>query len=196
MNKAIIGAGGFAQEIRAHIGDFTMKCFVDDEYYMENKNFIYPLSKFNPEEYEVIVAIGDPRDRFDMVQKLPKNTKYFTYIHPTAIILGNDVKIGKGSIICAGCILTTNIELGKHSHLNLQTTIGHDCKIGDYFTSAPGVKVSGNCKIYSGVYVGTNTSIKQKISIHSLATIGSNAAVVKNIEEPGIYVGVPAKKIR
>ena len=196
MKKAIIGAGGFAQEIRAHIGDFTMKCFVDDEYYTKNENFVYPLSKFNPEEYEVVVAIGDPRDRFDMIQKLPKNTKYFTYIHPTAIILGNDVKIGKGSIICAGCILTTNIELGEHSHLNLQTTIGHDCKIGDYFTTAPGAKISGNCKIYSQVYVGTNASIKQKISIHSFATIGSNATVVKHIEEPGIYAGVPAKKIK
>ena len=196
MKKALIGAGGFAREIRAHMGDYTMKCFVDDQYWKENPDHIHPLSQFNPEEYEVLVAIGDPRDRFDMVQKLPSNTKYFTFIHPSAQILGNDVIVEKGSIVCAGCIITTNVKIGKHSHLNLQTTIGHDCEIGDYFTTAPGAKISGNCKIYDCVYIGTNASVRQKIHIHSFSTIGMNAAVVKHIEEPGVYAGIPAKKIK
>jgi len=196
MKKALIGAGGFAREIRAHMGDYSMKCFVDDQYWIENNDNIYPLSQFDPSEYEVLVAIGDPRDRFDMIQKLPLNIKYFSFIHPSAQILGNDVIIGQGSIICAGCIITTNVKMGDHAHLNLHTTIGHDCEIGKYFTTAPGVKVSGNCKIYDCVYVGTNASIRQKINIHSLTTIGMNAAVVKDIESPGVYAGVPAKKIK
>ena len=41
-----------------------------------------------------------------------------------------------------------------------------------------------------------NIEIKEKISIHSLSTIGMNAGVVKNINEPGVYVGTPAKKIK
>jgi len=196
MERALIGAGGFAREIKAHIGDFSMKCFIDDEYWVENDDNIFPLSKFNPMQYRVLVAIGDPKDRFDMVQKLPKNTQYFTFIHPNAQILDSNIEIGDGSIICAGCILTTNIKIGKHTHLNLQTTIGHDCEIGDYFTTAPGAKISGNCKIYDCVYIGTNASIKQKINIHSLATIGLNAGVVKHITKPGIYTGTPAKLMK
>jgi len=195
MRKAIIGAGGFAREIQAAMG-LSCKFFVDDEYYQENQDNILPLSQFDENEYEVVVAIGDPKDRSDMIQKLPKNTKYFTYIHPTVITLGNDIEIGEGSIICAGCILTTNIKIGKHAHLNLQTTIGHDCRIGDHFTTAPGVKVSGNCKIGDMVYLGTNSSIKEKITVSKLTTIGSNATVVKDIQESGTYVGVPAKKIK
>ena len=196
MKKALIGAGGFAREIKAQMGDYTMKCFVDDRYWIENNEHILPLSQFDPNQYEVLVAIGDPRDRFDMIQKLPENTKYFTFIHPSAQILGNDVTIGKGSIVCAGCIVTTNVKIGDHAHLNLHTTIGHDCEIGNYFTTAPGVKVSGNCKIHDCVYIGTNASIRQKINIHSLSTIGMNAAVVKDIESPGVYAGVPTKKIK
>jgi len=196
MEKALIGAGGFAREIKAHIGNNTMKCFVDDEYWVKNNNNIYPLSQFDFNKYEVLVAIGNPKDRFDIIQKLPKDTQYFSFIHPTAQILGKDVTIGEGSIICAGCIITTNIKIGKHAHLNLHTTVGHDCEIGDYFTTAPGAKISGNCKIYDCVYIGTNSSIKEKISIHSFATIGLNAGVVKHIEEPGTYIGTPAKKIK
>ena len=195
MERVLIGAGGFAREVKAHLGDYLMKCFVDDSYWKENDDNIYPLSSFNPSIYEALVVIGDPNARKNIVERLPKSTKYFSFIHNSVQILGNDVFIEDGSIICAGCILTTNIKIGSHAHLNLHTTIGHDCEIGDYFTTAPGVKVSGNCKIQECVYIGTNASIKEKISINSFVTIGLNAGVVKNITEPGIYVGTPSKRI-
>lgn len=195
MKKALIGAGGFANEVKAHMVDFDMICFVDDEYYKPNDKNILPLSEFNPNEYEVLIAVGNPTDRKNIVSKLPKETKYFTFIHPSAQILGNDVTIGEGSIVCAGSIITTNCIIGKHTHLNLQTTIGHDCVIGDFLTTAPGAKISGNCKFGNCVYIGTNASVKEKIQICDSVVIGLNAGVVKNIQEPGIYVGVPAKKI-
>jgi sugar O-acyltransferase (sialic acid O-acetyltransferase NeuD family) len=196
MKKALIGGGGFAREIKSHIGDPKIKCFVDDEYWKENDDYIFPLSKFDSKKYKVIVAIGDPKDRFDMIQKLPKDTKYFKFIHPSAQILGKDTFIGEGSVICAGCILTTNITIGKHAHLNLQTTIGHDCRIGDYFTTAPGVKVSGNCNIGDLVYLGTNSSVREKITICDDVVIGLNSGVIKNITESGVYGGTPCKKIK
>tara|TARA_R110000803_G_C11819025_1_gene301695 strand:+ start:69 stop:659 length:591 start_codon:yes stop_codon:yes gene_type:complete len=195
IEHAIIGAGGFGREIKAAIGIPDIKFFVDDKYEDLNNN-ILGLSKFDPKKYIVIVAVGDPKDRFDIIERLPKETKYFTFIDPSAIIMDENIQIGEGSIICAGNIITTNVKIGKHAHLNLQTTIGHDCKIGDYFTTAPGVKISGNCKINDYVYIGTNASVKEKISIHSFTTIGMNAAVVKDITERGTYVGVPAKKIK
>lgn len=195
MKKAIIGAGGFAREIKAYLNESKTIMFVDDHYYKLNNDSILPLSLFDPNIYEVVVAIGNPLDRWEMVQKLPKETKYFTYIHPTAQIYSSLENIGKGSIICPGVIITTNVELGEHTHLNLLSTIGHDCKIGNYFTTAPGAKISGNCDIKSGVYIGTNASVREKISICSQVTIGLNAGVVKNITEWGTYVGVPAKKI-
>jgi sugar O-acyltransferase (sialic acid O-acetyltransferase NeuD family) len=129
-----------------------------------------------------------------MVQKLPKETQFFTFIHPTALIMG-DVEIGEGSFIGAYSILTTNIKIGKHAILNRGNHIGHDCRIGDYFSAMPGAIVSGNVTIYSLVYMGTNSSIREKLSIHSLTKIGMNSAVVKHIERSGVYVGIPTKKI-
>ena len=196
MEKALIGAGGHAQEVRAHMGDFTIPCFVDDSYWVPNPNNILPLSQFDASKYEVIVAIGEPRVRFDIVNKLPKETKYFTYIHPSAQLLANDIRIGEGSFIGANCVLTYNIKIGKHALLNRAVHVGHDCRIGDYFSAMPGTIVSGNVTIYDLIYMGNNSSIREKLSVHSLATIGSNATVVKNIEESGTYVGVPAKKIK
>lgn len=193
---AIIGAGGFAREVKASIkNNRDIKFFVDDKY--QNPSLgVLGLSQFDPEKYRVIVAIGDPTDRADMVKKLPLNTKYFTFIDPNANILGEDVEIGEGSIICAGCVVTTNIKLGKHTHLNLLSTVGHDTQIGDFFTTAPGAKISGNCSIGDRVYFGTNASVKQKITICDDVTIGLNSGVVKDIDQKGIYVGLPVKKIK
>jgi len=192
MELALYGYGGHAREVAAQI-DQPITFFVDDKYLTEETK---PISEFDPTKYLIMVAVADSKDRFDIVQRLPKETQFFTFIHPTALILSDNVQVGEGSFIGANSILTTNIKLGKHAILNRGNQIGHDSEIGDYFSAMPGAIVSGNVKIYDCVYMGTNSSIKEKLSIHSLSTIGMNSCVVKHIEESGVYVGVPAKKIK
>ena len=151
-------------------------------------------SEFNPDLYNVIVAVGDPGTRKRIIDDLPANTTYVSIIHPNAVI-SKWVEIGEGSIITAGSILTCNIKIGKHAHLNLHTTIGHDCEIGDFFTSAPAANISGECKFGDCVYFGTNSSVRQGIKICSNVTIGMGGVVVKDILEPGVYIGNPLKKL-
>lgn len=186
--KALIGAGGHAREVMMQMG-CKLPCFVDNQYVNSDT---LPLSKFNPDKFIVMIAVGDSRNRYDIVSKLPQSTEYFTFIHPTALI-GNDVNIGEGSFIGAYSILTTNIKLGKHSLLNRANHIGHDTTIGDYFSAMPGAIVSGNVTIHDCVYMGTNSSIKEKLSVHSSSIIGMNSCVVKDINKTGVYVGTPAK---
>lgn len=197
MKKAIIGSGGFGREIKALLLDNNpneiIEFFVDDNFANEISK---PLSKLDIEEYEVIVGIGDPGTRKKIVDFLPSKTKYFSAIHKSVIILDKNIKIGEGSVLCPNTILTTNIKIGKHAQLNLATTIGHDTTIGDYFTTAPGAKISGNCVIGNQVYVGTNASIREKLEICNNVTIGLNSGVVKPINNPGVYGGVPAKLIK
>jgi sugar O-acyltransferase (sialic acid O-acetyltransferase NeuD family) len=191
MKKVLIGNGGHAREVMSQMGVKLLR-FVDDQY-VDNETL--PLSQLDPTKHIVMVAIADSKDRFEIIQRLPKETQFFTFIHPTAILMDN-VEIGEGSFIGAYSILTTNIKVGKHSILNRGNHIGHDCMIGDYFSAMPGSIVSGNVKIYDCVYLGTNSSIKEKLSIHSLVTIGLNSGVVRNITQSGIYGGVPAIKIK
>jgi sugar O-acyltransferase (sialic acid O-acetyltransferase NeuD family) len=171
----------------------TLPCFVDDEYVVDGTK---PLSMFDPNEYEVMIAIASSKNRYEIVQRLPQETKYFSFIHPTALIMDNSIEIGDGSFIGANTILTTNIKLGKHTILNRGVQIGHDCQIGNFFSAMPGVVVSGNVKINDFVYMGNNSSIREKLFVGGSVTIGMNGAVVKSIKEPGIYGGVPVKKIK
>src|SRR5208337_4895078 len=108
--------------------------FVGDEYPHDNIK-IFPLSFFDSSAYEVVVAVGDSYDRETIVNLLPANTKFFTFVHKSVKIF-DSVEIGEGSVICAGSILTTNIKIGKHAQLNRATNISHDAVIGDFFTTA------------------------------------------------------------
>ena len=203
----IIGTGGFGRETLTYLINslsHTKKkiiniavFMVNDKYYNETEIMGIPVireKEFDIKKYKVVVAIGDPKKRKKVVKNLPKNTEFTTIIDPSAII-SDWVEIGEGSIIAAGVTLTCNIKLGKHAQLNLNTTIGHDCVIKDYFTTAPATNISGNCKFGDSVYFGTNSSIREGITICDNVTIGMGAVVVKDINESGIYIGNPVKKL-
>ncbi|MBK7666509.1 MAG: NeuD/PglB/VioB family sugar acetyltransferase [Sphingobacteriaceae bacterium] len=203
----IIGTGGFGKETLCCLIDAfanekskieDLACFmVDDLYYKESEIMgikVIRRSEFDVSMYNVVVAVGDPVARKKIVESLPAETTYATIIHPT-VIKSEWVTIGEGSIVTAGVILTCNINVGKHAHLNLNSTIGHDCQVGDYFTTAPAVNISGNCVIGNCVYIGTNASVREKISICDNVIIGMGSVVLKSIDEVGVFVGSPLRKL-
>lgn len=204
----IYGTGGFGREVLCLVKDILSQenksiddhvvFLVDDEFFDEDIIMgisVIKKSHFNADDYNVTVAVGNPHFRKQIVDSMPKSTTYNTLIHPNCII-SDWIKIGEGTIITAGCILTCNIEIGKHCHLNLNTTIGHDCIIGNYVTSAPAVNISGRCILGDEISLGTNSAIREKISICNDVTIGMGGIVVKSINEPGTYIGNPLKKLR
>ena len=192
MLKALIGYGGHAREVMAQM-EQELPCFVDDEYVCKNS---LPLSKFDPNKYLAMIAIGDSNLRKEIFEKLPSDTKYFYFIHSSAHIMDKSIFAGEGAFIGANCILTTNISIGKHVILNRGNHISHDCIIGDFFSAMPNAIVSGNVTIGNEVYLGANSSIKEKVFLSSKVKIGMGSVVTKNLNQSGIYVGVPSKKIR
>lgn len=191
MRKALFGNGGHSREVQAQMG-LKLPCFVDDDFVTGDS---LPFSKFDPQEFAVMIAVADSNDRENIVKKFPPETVFFSWIHPTAIICEN-VEIGEGSFVGAYSILTTNIKIGNHAILNRANHIGHDCNIGNFFSMMPGSIVSGNVRICDFVYLGTNSAIREKIRIDSNIKIGMGAMVVDNLLVSGTYVGVPAKRIK
>ena len=195
---AVIGAGGFAREISCNLNKKSFDFFVHQKFIDNFKHIknIKAIEDINIDKYKVLVAIGDPNIRKKIILELPQNTEYYTYIDKRAHILDKkNVNIGSGSIITAGCVLTTDIIIRNFTILNLNTTIGHESYLGDFVTTTPGVHISGNTNIGSNCYFGSGSVVRNKITICPDVTIGMNGVVTKDIYEPGIYAGVPIKKI-
>jgi len=203
----IIGTGGFAKEVLVYLLDKLKTEGISVEgniVFMEPTGFktldmingypVFNIVEMIIEDYTFIVAIGNPETRKKVINQLPPNLSYFSIIHPS-VRLNNGIRIGKGSIIAPGCFLTCDIEIGDHSQLNLNTTIGHDCNCGMYFTTAPAVNISGNCIFGNQVYLGTNACIRQGTRICDNVTVGMGSVVLKDIIEAGTYAGNPCKRI-
>jgi sugar O-acyltransferase (sialic acid O-acetyltransferase NeuD family) len=195
VDRALIGGGDHTREVIAQMGQ-SLPVFVPDEFFVPGKRDFFKMSDLDPNKFEVLVSIGDSRLRQKVVKSLPKSINFFTYIHPTALILDQTVEIGTGSFIGAYSILTLGISLGKHALLNRFCQIGHDCTIGDFFSMMPSSVVSGRVTIGRSVYLGANSSIKEKLKIDDDITVGMNSGVVSPLLKMGVYVGTPAKWIK
>ena len=210
-NIIIVGSGGMGREVewlikRINAAGFNTYNFVgyaDDTKIKGTKIGssqvicnVEELSKYE-DEIDVIIAVANPKDRKTIVEKLIKNDniRFPNLIDPSVIYDENEVILGRGNIICAGTILTVNINIKDFNIINLDCTIGHDVILNDYITIYPNVNISGNVNIENNCEIGTGSQIIQKLRICENVIIGASACVVKNIDDSGTYVGVPAKKM-
>ena len=206
---AIIGAGGFAREILALINDinrqdpqYEVVGFVDSN---KGQNIHgYPIIGTDEEVNQtkepiaLVIAVGEPRIKRRIREKYVNNPliSFPTLIHPSVMIgdIGS-VKFGEGCIVCAGCILTTDIHIKDFVTLNLMCTVGHDAEIESYSSFMPSVNISGEVIIRKEVYVGTGAKIINQLEIGDNAIVGAGAVVVKSLPANCTAVGVPAKPI-
>ena len=145
----------------------------------------------------VTVCIGNTVAKRKVVLQIEKNTnaQFLSLIHPTAWI-GNRVRIGDGSIICAGSLITTDIAIGNHVIVNIGSTINHDATVADYVTIAPSVKITGAVQVKEGADLGVGSAIVQGITIGEWSIIGAGAVVINDIDPNVTAVGAPAKAVK
>ncbi|MBX2963377.1 MAG: acetyltransferase [Cyclobacteriaceae bacterium] len=206
---AIVGAGGFGKETLVMINQvnsirmqWAVIGFFDDGMRrgstVSGSSVLGGVDQLNAieEEIAVVIAVGDPRLKRKLVERI-KNTRiyYPTIIHPVATI-GENIKAGAGCLITAGCRLTVDITLGDFVMLNLNTTVGHDVSIGSYSSIMPGVHISGYVNVGEEVLIGTGASVLQHVSIGKQAVVGASAVVNRSVEANRTVAGVPARSIR
>ncbi len=144
---------------------------------------------------DVIVGIGNAGIRKKITEYYEEN--YINTIslkHPFSWV-ASDVMIAKGTVIMAGAIVQPGCKIGKGVIINTSSSVDHDCTIGDYCHISVGSHLAGSVCLGDNTWIGAGATINNNINICSNVMIGAGAVVVKDITEPGTYVGVPAKKL-
>lgn len=202
----IIGAGGLGREIRAmldSIVEWEVAGFYDDNkpvgLVVDGTSCIGGVTQLvnDRSRKNVVVALGDPKQKMEILEQL-KGSSHLTFptlVHPSATIMNpGATRLGAGSMVLAGCVLTTGISIGDHTLLNLNVTIGHDSELGNCCSVMPGVNIAGNVKIGRGVLVGSGVNIINNIVVGDFSKIGAGAAVIRNVRCSTTVVGVPARE--
>jgi sugar O-acyltransferase (sialic acid O-acetyltransferase NeuD family) len=212
MNAVIIGAGGLGREVYWVLCDLNQRKetwkvlgFIDLEPELHGKiicdipvlgDFKWFETVANKKDLKAICASGSPITRHAFVQEVEKaGCGFLSLIHPS-VQHSKFVEIGTGSVIAAGCILTTQIKIGNHSYVNIDTTIGHDTNIDDYVNISPGCHISGRVTIKEGADIGTGAVVIPKVTIGKWATVGAGAVVIDDVPDNAVVVGTPAEVIK
>jgi len=204
----IIGGGGHAKVIintLKKINKYDIMGYVSDENtgkilginYIGNDDCLTEL--YNNKIKTAALGIGQvmlSSKRLDVVISLKKIGFYLPSLVSPDAIINSDVYIGEGTQILDGVIINSGTQIGNFSIINTNATIEHDCIVGDYCHIATRATLSGGVEVGDFSMIGSNAVIVQYKKISANTLIGSGGVVIKDIIEPGIYVGNPARKIK
>ena len=139
-----------------------------------------------------IIAIGNQNVR-ERIANSMKMVNWYTAIHPSCVISSINTRIGEGCVISANAVINANATIGKHSIINTNATVEHDNIIEEFAHISVGAKLGGNVFIGRKTWVGIGATVKNSVSVCNDCMIGAGAVVVKNIDNSGVFVGVPAR---
>jgi len=148
--------------------------------------------------YSFLITIGqikDPLPRIKVFERIKQlNGRFVTAIGSSASV-SKYCTIGEGTIVMHQAMVNSSTKIGINCILNSRALVEHDCTIGDHTHISTAAVVNGNCTIGNRVFVGSNSVIAQGIRVADDVVIGAGSVVIKNILQPGIFVGNPVREI-
>ena len=200
----IYGAGGLAREIVQLIRDLAkagkaVECigFLVDASFLKSEVVaeLPVLGDFGwlrgNDAVTVVIGIGSPAVRGRIAARIEEQ-RFASVIHPRATV-GHQVIVGGGSIVCAGAVATTDIRIGAHVQLHVNTAVGHDCTIEDYVTVAPGANVGGATHLGRGAFIGAGAVVLPHRRVGNWSIVTAGAVVTADVPDNSTVAGVPAK---
>ncbi|MGO8683779.1 MAG: NeuD/PglB/VioB family sugar acetyltransferase [Thermoleophilia bacterium] len=206
----IIGAGGLAKEIAVLIDDVNAalakplwrllgyvdaderrtgqihgraRILGDDSYLLHHQG---PLA--------AVFAIGSPQKLAAASERLAAAQLTYPFlVHPTAVVDTASVRLAGGVVVAAGSVLTTDIEVGERTAINLNCTVGHDARIGADCVIMPSVNISGGVTLGDRCLIGAGAIILQNLTVGADAIVGAGAVVVHDVPAGTTVVGMPAR---
>jgi sugar O-acyltransferase (sialic acid O-acetyltransferase NeuD family) len=206
----VFGAGGSGREV-AWLADQCWSGRVRVIHLVDRPEFLLGPVNGRPVELlqdtvaspdaRFVVALGDGRLRRTMAAACEDAGLVATSLVHPRVEASSRVEIGAGVVVCAGCVLTTDIRIGRHVQINVGCTVSHDVEIGEAATLSPGVHVSGAVHIGRGVFIGTGASIingeaQRPLVIGDEAVIAAGACVTGPVDAGALVAGVPAVRKR
>lgn len=171
--------------------------FLDDN---ESTNRLGPcenlpeyLKKYKNLKYCIAINSSKIRQKLDLLYG--EETKSANLIHETALI-GSSCSYANGITMGPYSLMTTNVQIGKHVHINSASSINQSSLIGDYCTISPGVRICGDVKVGNATSIGAGAVIINFKTIGIECTLGAGTVVIDNVDDHMTVVGVPGREIK
>ena len=203
----IVGAGGFGREVYAWLQDlpecdvdWRLRGFLDDNPGALNgfnyqSQVVASVSDFQPKSNDLLVcAIAARAHKRSICEQLKeRGGQILTLVHPTAIV-GPNVTLGEGAVICPRVSITCDVEIGAMVMLNLHCTVGHDVRIGAWSTISAQCDLTGFVQVGEDVFFGSGARVIPGKRVGDRAVVGAGSVVIRHVRAGQKVFGNPARE--
>ncbi|SFM99611.1 sugar O-acyltransferase, sialic acid O-acetyltransferase NeuD family [Algoriella xinjiangensis] len=206
---AIIGSGLLSQQYVHHIhtdtddkvigyyDDFKQKGEIINDLQILGK-ITDILNDFKKNIFDVIlIGVGYQHTNFasKLYDELHIDIPFYTFIHSTCIVDKTAI-IKAGVVIYPGCIIDQQVIIEENVTINPGVMVGHNTVIGKHSFVAGSAAFAGYVTIGEKCFIGLNVTFVDNIKLSEEVNLAAGAVAIKNLLEPGWYVGNPAKLLK
>jgi sugar O-acyltransferase (sialic acid O-acetyltransferase NeuD family) len=204
----IIGAGGFGREVFAwctqspgYGKDWIVCGFLDDNLNaLKGLNYpvnvVGPITGYVPNPRETLIcAIGIPKVKETICTTLKAAGARFRSVVHRSVVMGWNVTLGEGVVLCPGVTLTTDVKIEDFAMFNLHSFAGHDVVVGKFATVNGHCDLTGHVKIGEAALLASNVTVIPGKKIGARAVVGAGSVVIMNVGADTTVFGNPARRL-
>ncbi|HTQ40746.1 MAG TPA: acetyltransferase [Pirellulales bacterium] len=201
----VVGAGGFAREIRQFIpqcfpaGSVRLKGFLshnprDLERFKIPEPVLAAPEKYTPEKNDrFLLGIGDIDHRRRVTEELTaRGAIFLSLIHPTAYVDAS-AKLGEGCVIYPFVTIMNEAKLANFVAMNIYASAGHDTQIGQFCNLSPYATMNGFSILEEEVFLGTHATVQASNRVGRGSKVSANSVVTQNVGPETLVFGVPGR---
>ena len=145
-----------------------------------------------------IITIGDNWARYNIsnqILEIIPNFHFINAIHPS-VVIGSNVKLGKGITAMAGVIFNPKSIIGDFTFFATGAQVEHDCIIEDFASVSAGSVMGGHVKLGKFSALTLNVTVLDRLEIGINTVVGAGSLVLKSLPDNVLAYGNPAKIVR
>jgi len=199
---AIIGSGGHTRALIGLVKDLFdhQEIAIYDDSFKDDGETIDSIPLVGRVEdvqsYQtVILSTGDNNLRKKYFLQFGQSIINCNLYHGSCIREENAV-LGQSNQFLANSYIGSEVKIKNNNIINSGVIIEHESTIGSHNHIAVGARICGRVLIGDSCLIGAGSVILDGIHICDNVTVGAGSVVIRDILEPGVYVGSPAVKIK
>jgi sugar O-acyltransferase (sialic acid O-acetyltransferase NeuD family) len=156
------------------------------------------IPRFVLNDFSFLISLGfisNPNPKINLFRKLQDLHANMPSVLSCKAHVSQYATIGIGTIVMHNAVVNADTKIGCNVIINTGAVVEHSAEIGNHTHISTGAFINGDCIIGNSVFVGSNSVIGEGVSVTDDVVIGAGSVVIRSIQDSGVYVGNPVRKI-